>query len=305
MSDLECSRCGNTLGPTARFCLKCGEAQEPLSQRLRNALGPEYELLGELGRGGAAVVFSVRDTARKQYLAVKVIHPELMTSHTVVERFRREARYVAQLDHPNILSVVFSSEKAGLVFYAMPRIGGKTLAKYLDNLGQLPIQASLSILGQVAAGLHHAHAHGVIHRDVKPSNIMIEESGHALILDFGVAKALWGDGVHLSASGEVIGSPRYMSAEQASGSKHIDHRTDIYSWGVVAFHMLAGRVPFDDEGVQAILYKQMSVEPPDLRALRPDLPKDLTEAIHRCMAKDPARRWENVLDAARAMGCTV
>ena len=107
------------------------------------------------------------------------------------------------------------------------------------------------------------------------------------------------------ASGEVIGSPRYMSAEQASGSKHVDHRTDIYSWGVVAFHMLAGRVPFDDEGVQAILYKQMSVEPPDLRALRPDLPKDLTEAIHRCMAKDPAHRWQNVLDAARAMGCTV
>lgn len=305
MNHLVCSRCGSSLQHAERFCSKCGEPQLPLTRRLQDALGSNYQLIGELGRGGAAVVYSVRDKALGRYLAVKVIHPELMMSHSVVERFRREARYVAQLDHPNILSVVFSSEDSGLVYYAMPRIRGKTLAKYLDQLGQLPVRGSLGILGQVAAGLDHAHKHGVVHRDVKPSNIMIEEDGHALILDFGVAKALWGDGMHLSASGEIIGSPRYMSAEQASGSSTIDHRTDIYSWGVVGYHMLAGRVPFDDEGVQAVLYKQRSVEPPDLRSLRPDLSEDITEVIHRCLEKNPARRWGSILDAARAAGCEI
>lgn len=305
MSVTECSKCGSSLDGTASFCANCGEPRLPLSQRLQRALGSDYELVGELGRGGAAVVYSVRDKVRSRYLAVKVMHPELMMSETVVERFRREARYVKQLDHPNILSVVFSSEEAGLVFFAMPRIRGKTLAKYLEHLGQLPLQGSQSILAQVAAGLHHAHEHGVIHRDVKPSNIMIEDTGHALILDFGVAKALFPDGAHLSGSGDIIGSPRYMSAEQASGSKEIDHRTDIYSWGVVAFHMLTGRVPFDDDAVQGILYKQMSVEPPALKSFRPDVPDELASAIHRCLAKNPASRWDNILEAAKAAGCDV
>ena len=305
MNHLECSRCGSSLQHAGRFCSTCGEPRLPLTRRLQDALGSNYELIGELGRGGAAVVYSVRDKGLGRYLAVKVMHPELMMSHSVVERFRREARYVAQLDHPNILSVVFSSEESGLVYYAMPRIRGKTLAKYLDQLGQLPVQGSLSILGQVADGLNHAHKHGVVHRDVKPSNIMIEENGHALILDFGVAKALWDGGMHLSASGEIIGSPRYMSAEQASGSSTIDHRTDIYSWGVVGFHMFAGRAPFDDDSIQAILYKQRSVEPPDLRTLRPDIPEDISTVIHRCLEKNPARRWGSILDAARAAGCEI
>lgn len=305
MSMMVCSGCGSFLPGNARFCKKCGTTQESVSQRLRKALGPDYEMIGELGRGAAAVVYSVRDLKNHRYLAVKVMHPELMASLAVVERFRREAKYVAQLDHPNILSVTFSHEESGLVFYAMPRVRGKPLSKHLEKHGRLPLDGATSILGQLAAGLHHAHEHGVIHRDVKPSNIMVEDSGHVLILDFGVAKALSHDGAHISASGEIIGSPRYMSAEQAGGSSNIDHRTDIYSWGVVGFHMLAGRTPFDDEGIRAILYKQMTADPPDLRDFREDAPEQLASTIHRCMAKNPARRWGNIREAAKAAGCSV
>ena len=304
MSMMVCSGCGSFLPGNARFCKKCGTTQESVSQRLRKALGPDYEMIGELGRGAAAVVYSVRDLKNHRYLAVKVMHPELMASLAVVERFRREAKYVAQLDHPNILSVTFSHEESGLVFYAMPRVRGKPLSKYLEKHGRLPLDGTLSILGQLAGGLHHAHQHGVIHRDVKPSNIMVEDSGHVLILDFGVAKALSHDGAHISASGEIIGSPRYMSAEQAGGSSNIDHRTDIYSWGVVGFHMLAGRTPFDDEGIRAILYKQMTADPPDVRDFREDAPEQLASTIHRCMAKNPARRWGNIKEAATAAGCS-
>lgn len=276
-----------------------------MSQRLQEALGSDYELIGELGRGGAAVVYSARDTRQQRYLAIKVMRPELMTSATVVERFRREAQYAAQLDHPNILSVTFAAEQSGLVYYAMPRVRGKTLSEYLEIHGPLPLNGVFSILGQIAAGLQHAHEHHVVHRDVKPSNIMVGNDGHVLVLDFGVAKALVADGGHLSASGEVIGSPLYMSAEQASGSGHIDHRADIYSWAVVGYHMLAGRVPFDDVTVQAILCKQMSAEPPNVRAFRSDAPEPLTRTIHRCMAKSPGSRWGSVLEAARAAGCSV
>lgn len=305
MSMIVCSGCQTFLPGNARFCPECGATQESVSQRLQQALGGDYDLIGELGRGAAAVVYSARDKKHKRYLAIKVMHPELMSSPIVVERFRREAKYVSQLDHPNILSITFSSEEQGLVFYAMPRVRGKPLSKYLEKHGHLPMNGVLSVLGQVAAGLYHAHQRGVIHRDVKPSNIMVEDTGHVLILDFGVAKALSWDGAQISASGEVIGSPRYMSAEQASGSKDIDHRSDIYSWGVVGYHMVAGRVPFDDDGVRAILYKQISAEPPDIRALRKDVPEELASTIHRCLLKTPARRWGDIREAARAAGCAV
>ncbi len=303
MSLTVCSGCGGFLACNDRFCSKSGTTQESVSQRLLTALVQDYELIGELGRGGAAVVYSVRDLKHQRYLAVKVMHPELMASPAVVERFRREAKYVAQLDHPNILSITFSSEESGLVFYAMPRVRGEALSKQLEKHGNLPLGRTLNILSQIAEGLHHAHQHGVIHRDIKPSNIMVEDAGRVLILDFGVAKALSSDGAHISKSGEIIGSPRYMSAEQASGSTSIDHRTDIYSWGVVGFHMVVGRVPFDDKGVRAILYKQMTVEPPDVREFRPETPEALATTIHRCMAKNPARRWGNIREAARAAGC--
>ncbi len=142
-----------------------------------------------------------------------------------------------------------------------------------------------------------------MHRDVKPSNIMLDQAGTAVIMDFGIAKGLSVDGGSLTLSGEVIGSPRCMSAEQARGSKNIDKRTDIYSWEVVGFRMLAGRVPFDGKTAQAILYQHSTAERPDLRSVRPDVPESLSTAVRRCMAIDPAERWPDMREAATAAGC--
>jgi serine/threonine protein kinase len=200
------------------------------SQRLREALGPGFRVLGELGRGGFAMVYSVRDRKRNVLIAVKVMRPDLMVS-IALERFRREAEFAMKLHHPNILSVLFTGHGPGVAYYAMPRIAGKPLDRHLLACGPLAIAESSSILHDLALGLAHAHARGVVHRDIKPSNIMLENTGKALILDFGIAKALSAEGGSLSFSGQIIGSPQYMSPEQASDSKSIDHRADLYSLG--------------------------------------------------------------------------
>jgi serine/threonine-protein kinase len=255
--------------------------------------------VGELGRGGFAVVYSVRDLRVNRYLAVKVMRPDLVASPTAVERFRREAQYVAQLDHPNILPVAFAGEAAGLVYYAMPRVRGITLRERLTQTGRLEIAQALQIFTAVADALHHAHQRGVVHRDIKPANIMLEQSGKVLVLDFGIAKALSADGGSLSMSGAIIGSAAYMSPEQASGSKDLDPRTDIYSLGVVGFEMLAGETPFKGDGMQQMLTKQVA-EAPDVRDLPPDVPPEFGRAISRCLRRDRRDRWPSALEAARA-----
>ncbi len=271
------------------------------SQRLREALGPDYQVLGELGRGGFAMVYSVRDRKRNVLLAVKVMRPDLMVS-IPLERFRREAEFGMKLDHPNILSVLFTGHRSGVAYYAMPRVVGKPLDKHLLACRPLSLSETSSILHDVALGLAHAHERGVVHRDIKPSNIMVETTGKALILDFGIAKALSADGGSLSFSGEIIGSAQYMSPEQASDSKSIDQRADIYSWAVVGFEMLAGHPPFDGSSVREVMHKQLTADVPDVRDYRPDVPQRLAHALFRCMQKAPQDRWGSVLEAARAGG---
>ncbi|GBD32786.1 Serine/threonine-protein kinase PknB [bacterium HR33] len=301
-----CPRCGAAAAPDARFCHKCGTRlpvkaswDAPVPERLAAALGPDYTIVGELGRGGFAVVYSVKDLRVNRYLAVKVMRPDLVASPTTVERFRREAQYVAQLDHPNILPVAFAGEAAGLVYYAMPRVRGITLRERLRQSGRLEIAQALEIFGAVAEALDHAHRRGVVHRDIKPANIMLEQSGRVLVLDFGIAKALSADGGSLSISGAIIGSAEYMSPEQASGSKNLDPRTDIYSLGVVGFEMLTGETPFEGDGMQQMLAKQVK-EAPDVRQLRPETPGAFAHAISRCLMKDRRDRWPSALEAARA-----
>lgn len=262
-------------------------------------MGPDYTVVGELGRGGFAVVYSVRDLRLNRYLAVKVMRPDLVASPTTVERFRREARYVAQLDHPNILPVTFAGEGAGLVYYAMPRVRGITLREALRAEGRLSVSRALEIFSAVAAALDHAHQKAVVHRDIKPANIMLEQSGKVLVLDFGIAKALSPDGGSLSLSGAIIGSAEYMSPEQASGSREIDARTDIYSLGVVGYEMLTGTTPFPGDGMEQMLAKQMN-EAPDVRSLRPEVPEPLAHSIARCLRKDRRDRWPSAGAAARA-----
>jgi serine/threonine protein kinase len=268
-------------------------------ERLARALGADYSIVGELGRGGFAVVYSVRDQRLNRYLAVKVMRPDLVASPQTLERFRREARIAASLDHPNILPVSFAGEAAGLVYYAMPRVRGQTLRERLRQDGALPVADALRVFAEVGRGLHYAHEHGVVHRDVKPANIMLEHTGKVLVLDFGIAKALSADGASLSLSGIVIGSMEYMSPEQAAGGRDIDRRSDIYSLGVVGYEMLVGQPPQGDATGPGLAQRAPSA-PPDVRARRPDAPPALARAIGRCLAWDRGARWATAAEAVAA-----
>lgn len=304
---MRCPKCGTLAGAQARYCYHCGARlveeprwDAPVAERLATALGSDYSVVGELGRGGFAVVYSVRDLRLNRYLAVKVMRPDLVASPIAVERFRREARFVAQLEHPNILPVSFAGEAQGLVYYAMPRVRGQTLRERLRETGRLSVADAFRVFTQVAQGLHHAHERGVVHRDIKPANIMLEQSGKVLIVDFGIAKALSADGGSLSISGAVIGSAEYMSPEQAGGSKDIDARTDIYSLGVVGFEMLTSETPFPGDSVQQVAAKRIADQAPDVRTRRKDVPEALARAIGRCLMREREARWQTAAEAARA-----
>ena len=305
---LVCPDCQTRLAPDARFCIYCGtkleeRARRPTSlvERLTMALGPDYTVLGELGRGGFAVVYSVRDNRLSRYLAVKVMRPEFVAAPTVRERFLREARFVAQLDHPNILKVVFAGEGAGLSYFAMHRVQGDSLQTRLADRGRLPIADVVRLFGDVARGLAYAHSHGVVHRDVKPANVMLTPEGRALLLDFGIAKGLAADGSSLSLTGAVIGTPEYMSPEQASGGHGVDHRADVYSLGIVTFQAVTGALPFEGDTFGTVLARQVSEPAPDVRTRRAEVPDLLAQVIARCLVKDPSGRWQSADEAARAV----
>lgn len=304
----KCPSCGAAVAADARFCARCGAKlaaqagwDAPVPERLARALGSEYSVVGELGRGGFAVVYSVRDQRLSRYLAVKVMRPDLVASPQALERFRREARIAAGLDHANILPVSFAGEAAGLVYYAMPRVRGQTLRERLRQDGPLPIDEARRVFAEVGRGLHYAHEHGVVHRDVKPANIMLEHTGKVLVLDFGIAKALSADGGTLSISGVVIGSAEYMSPEQADGSRDIDRRSDIFSLGVVGYETLAGQTPFGGVDMQQLLaMRRAGRAPPDVCGRRADTPPAFARAIARCLARDRDGRWASAEEAVQA-----
>ena len=272
-----------------------------LVHRLRAALGGAYTVTGELGRGGFAVVYLAEEGATGRHLAVKVMRPELLKAPDLVERFRREIAFAERLQHPNILTVTFVGTRPDLLYYAMPRLRGQPLSVVLANGTVLPRAQVIRVLRDVGEGLAYAHEQGVIHRDVKPSNIVIEPDGHSVILDFGIAKALSKDGGTLSVSGELIGSPLYMSPEQAADGRDVNEQTDIYSWGVVGYEMLAGTPPFTGTSVQEILYQHYAQQPPSLVARRADLPGALVAVLGRALAKDRHVRWRRMRDAVAAL----
>jgi serine/threonine-protein kinase len=300
-----CSRCGTPLPGGAKFCHRCGapqiaDARSELD-RLRDSLGDDHAVMGELGRGGFAVVYLVEDRKARRHLAVKVLRRELLLSQVLVERFRREIRLASRLDHPNILPVLFSSETADFAYYAMPRVKGKTLKEILKATGRMPVIEAASLLRDLASALAHAHGRGVAHRDIKPSNIMMAD-GKPLILDFGLARALAAaDGSTLTVSGEIIGSPQYLAPEQAAGDHDLDHRCDVYNWGLLGYEVLAGVPAFDGASVQEVLYKQVAEAPRPLRELRADAPAGVVAIIERAMRKNREERWQNMTDAVTAL----
>jgi len=303
----QCIDCGTMLPPGAKFCHRCGAPQSAPddrsdTDRLRDALGADYAVLGELGRGGFAVVYLVDDLKARRHLAVKVLRRELMRSHVLAARFRREIELASRLDHPNILPVIFASDTADFAYYAMPRIKGKTLKEALRTRGRLPLPEAVGLLRAIASALAHAHEREVAHRDIKPSNIMLEPDGRPLILDFGLARALAGaEGSTLTVSGEIIGSPQYLAPEQAAGDRNLDHRCDVYNWGLLGYEMLAGHPAFAGASVQEVLYKQVAEEPAPLAGERPDAPAGIVAIVERALRKDRDARWQEMTDALAAL----
>jgi len=280
-------------------------ADKALAARLAQALGSAYTLEGEIGRGGMGVVFNARDERLKRRVAVKVLPPELAFREEVRLRFLREAETAARLSHPHIVPIHSVGEGAdGLVYFVMAYVDGESLGAKLKRRGRLPPDEARRIMLETADALGAAHALGIIHRDVKPDNILLEGSrGRVVVTDFGIAKALSSSSgsATLTATGVAIGTPHYMSPEQAAGDREIDGRSDIYSLGVVAYQTLAGELPFQAPTVPGILMKQITERAPLVSDKRPDVPEDLTACVMRSLEKDPEDRWPTADALRRAL----
>ena len=273
---------------------------EDLARRLQDALGDGYKVEQVLGAGGFAVVFRVRDLSLKRSLAVKVLSPDLITSKTVLERFRREAETVAQLSHPHIVPLHFIGQKDDLLYLVMSCIEGGSLADRIAREGRLPIGEAERILREVAGALDYAHKRGVIHRDIKPHNILLEsDTGRSLVTDFGIARTA--EGGSLTATGMLVGTPAYLSPEQVAGEGG-DHRADIYALGIVAYEMLAGEPPFTGPTPTMVLMRRLAEPPPPLAKVRPEAPALLRDVIEGMLASDPAQRFQTGADVVSTLG---
>jgi serine/threonine-protein kinase len=297
-----CPRCGASVAAVVRFCPACGQrlggaqaaggvTADPLLARVRAALLNEYDVAREIGRGGMAAVFLAEDLRLPRRVALKVMLPELAYSAVMPQRFVGEARTAAMLDHPNIVPVFHAGEQDGLRYFAMRFIDGCSLEQLPRAQGGLPIGLACHILSEVASALAYAHAVGVVHRDVKPSNVMIDRRwGRAIVTDFGIARVT--DGQRLTSTGLAIGTPEYMSPEQYAND-NLTGASDQYALGCVAYQLLAGRPPFVG-GQAEVLIAHLREEPPSLRAQRPEVPEDVAALVARMVAKDPEAggpRW--------------
>jgi len=262
-----------------------------------------YTLEGEVGRGGMGVVYRARDERLQRRVAIKVLPPELAFQSDIRARFTREAQTAARLSHPHIVPIHTVGEGEGLVYFVMGYVDGESVGGRIKRRGQLPVEEARRIMKETADALSAAHSMGVIHRDIKPDNILLEGTrGRVMVTDFGIAKALsQSSGATLTGAGVAIGTPSFMSPEQAAGEKEIDGRSDLYSLGVVAYQMLTGELPFYAPTVAGILMKQITEPAPDLRAKRPDAPEDLALAVSRCLEKDPENRWPTADSLRRSL----
>ncbi len=263
---------------------------------LKQALRDRYVVEREAGRGGMATVFQARDRKLGREVAIKVVSPSVMTA-VAGERFLREIRITAQLQHPNILSLIDSGEAAGLLYSVMPFVDGESLRERL--LGeQLPVGEALLLAREVAEALDYAHHRGIIHRDIKPENILLS-NGHAVVADFGIARAIGlASGNSLTAKGLPIGTAAYMSPEQAQGATGGDPRSDVYSLGCVLYEMLTGQMAFGGASLREVLAKQASGEPTPVQTVRPEVPDAVAAIVARALAKRPEERYQTAGEMA-------
>ena len=268
-----------------------GHTPDLLHDRVAAAIGDLYDLGAELGRGAMSVVYQATDLRLKRAVAVKVLPPDLAFRVEVRSRFLREAETAAQLGHPHIVPIYTVDERHGIVYFVMPLLEGETLEQRLARDPRPPFDEVRRVLREVADALAFAHERGVIHRDVKPENIFLDRrSGRSVVADFGIARAAEGD-LALTMTGTAIGTPAYMSPEQATGERELDGRSDVYALGVVGYLMVAGRLPFEASSTPAMMMKHIAERPRPLRELRADAPPALAAAIERALAKRREDRW--------------
>ncbi|MGA2384342.1 MAG: bifunctional serine/threonine-protein kinase/formylglycine-generating enzyme family protein [Gemmatimonadales bacterium] len=275
-------------------------SQDAVVARVQAALGPGYQVEHSIGQGGFAAVYLVRDLTLKRPLAVKVLSPDLLASATARERFRREAETVAQLSHPHIVPLHFIGDAQDVVYLVMAFVDGESLADRIQREGRLDPEEAARIMREVASALDLAHRRGVIHRDIKPQNVLLErETGRSLVTDFGIARTA--ENASITATGMVVGTPTYMSPEQVTGGA-VDHRADLYALGCVGYEMLVGRPPFSGTTPTEILMKRVAQPAEPVERARPDTPPALSAVINRCLEQDPEKRYASGADIVRALG---
>ena len=268
-------------------------ADAELRAHIERVLSAHYELDREIGRGGFGIVYRAKDRRLKRIVAIKILPPELAFRSEIKTRFLREAETAAQLSHPNIVPIYSVDEAEGIVYFVMAYVSGDNLAKRLHDKGVLPVEETRRILRDVADALAYAHERGVVHRDIKPDNILLDdENGRPMVTDFGIARAVSDGGdSRLTATGMAIGTPAYMSPEQAAGERDIDGRSDLYSLGILGYQMLVGEPPFVASSTPAMLVKHISERPVPVDQRRADVPVDLARAVMMMLEKDPANRF--------------
>jgi Protein kinase domain/PEGA domain len=318
-----CPNCSAPLPEAARFCFLCGrdveaeagqfsytpgsdgDALAELRARLAHSLQGRYTVRDVLGVGGMGVVFLADDLTLDRAVAIKVLPPQLSDDATVVERFHREAKTAARLEHPGIIPIYRVESEGGLHYFIMKYVAGRSLDAVLLEESPLSVPFATRILRDAAAALGYAHRRGVVHRDVKPGNIMLDAEDRLVLTDFGISKASGADSAattqpQLTSLGTVLGTPYYMAPEQAVGQS-VDGRADQYALAVVGFEMLVGRVPFDDETSHGIIHQHINEPPPDVAAQRPEVPRRVAATIARAMRKAPASRFGTMEEFAAAL----
>lgn len=258
---------------------------------VRQAFAGRFEVEREIGKGGNARIFLAREPGGEP-VALKILHPELLVS-IAADRFLREIKLASQLDHPHIAHLLDSGERDWLVYYVMTYVDGATLRELVARRGRLSVADTLRVADDLLDALEHAHGHGILHRDVKPENVVIGAQG-AVLLDFGIARAVWASGSdRLTCSGIAVGTSTYMSPEQITALKEIDVRSDLYSLACVLFECLAGQPPFVHKNEAVVLQLHLTQPAPDVRTIRPEIPAELAAGLLRAMTKTPEERWQS------------
>ena len=276
-------------------------SESMLQRMLETALGLQYEIVRPLGQGGMGAVYLARERALERFVAIKVLRPELAEAGVGRERFRREARIAAQLSHPGIVPLHTFGEVGGLWYFVMGYVRGPSLAERLRLEGSMSFDDARRVLGELAEALECAHRSGVVHRDIKPANVLLDaDSGRAVLADFGIAQ-LRESGDELTATGMAIGTPQYMSPEQVLGERTVDERSDIYSLGALGYRVLSGREPFDGQHATLVMRQRLVRDPSPLAPLVPPSAAPLAAVVMRCLARDPALRWQSARELRAAL----